>query len=379
MVKQPMRNICHFLADKTSKTSSLLNTSILTIAILVICLLISHAASYMTIAIAHNDCRTFFETNRTVCGRFLDYWSKNGELRQQGFPISDEIQEKSEIDGKVYKVQYFERAVFEAHPENQEPYDVLLSLLGGFEYKTGWGKPYWPVQTVNNDNPLFFSQTGKTIGGKFRAYWEQNGGLSQQGYPISNEFQERNLVDDKLYTVQYFERSVFELHPENQAPYDVLLSLLGRSRYNAHYNITAKPTPLTASISECRDILKRHGTTIAQGTNTIPTGRLNLKTYRVEEIPLAHIVNCPNIIPPGAERFWRIYVTAEEPLYHYEGGNIFGIFIDRDLVGSVGAGDGAYNAYTFNISVLHDGGTVSLGPGFPFLPLTERLHFNKIP
>jgi hypothetical protein len=27
-------------------------------------------------------------------------------------------------------VQYFERARFEYHPENQPPYDVLLGLLG---------------------------------------------------------------------------------------------------------------------------------------------------------------------------------------------------------------------------------------------------------
>jgi hypothetical protein len=31
--------------------------------------------------------------------------------------------------------------------------------------------------------------------------------------------------------VQYFERAVFEHHPENAAPNDVLLSLLGTLRY----------------------------------------------------------------------------------------------------------------------------------------------------
>jgi hypothetical protein len=43
--------------------------------------------------------------------------------------------EKSDLDGKTYKVQYFERAVFEHHPENPAPYDVLLSQLGTFRYK----------------------------------------------------------------------------------------------------------------------------------------------------------------------------------------------------------------------------------------------------
>jgi len=33
-------------------------------------------------------------------------------------------------DGKQYQVQWFERARFELHPENDAPYDVLLGLLG---------------------------------------------------------------------------------------------------------------------------------------------------------------------------------------------------------------------------------------------------------
>jgi hypothetical protein len=79
--------------------------------------------------------RTFKETGKTVSGRFLEYWNQNGGLAQQGFPLSDEFQEVSELDGKTYTVQYFERAVFEKHPENPKPYDVLLSQLGTFRYK----------------------------------------------------------------------------------------------------------------------------------------------------------------------------------------------------------------------------------------------------
>jgi hypothetical protein len=78
---------------------------------------------------------TFPETGKTVSGRFLEYWKQNGGLPQQGFPISDPFMEKSDLDGKTYMVQYFERAVFEMHPENPKPYDVLLSQLGTFRYK----------------------------------------------------------------------------------------------------------------------------------------------------------------------------------------------------------------------------------------------------
>src|SRR4051812_27305206 len=69
-------------------------------------------------ALAQPKARTFTETGKTISGGFLDYWSQNGGLAQQGFPISEEFPEISETDGKSYVVQYFERAVFEHHPEN---------------------------------------------------------------------------------------------------------------------------------------------------------------------------------------------------------------------------------------------------------------------
>jgi hypothetical protein len=47
--------------------------------------------------------------------------------------------EISDLDGKPYTVQYFERAVFEMHPENQSPYGVLLSQLGTFRYQEKYG------------------------------------------------------------------------------------------------------------------------------------------------------------------------------------------------------------------------------------------------
>ena len=79
--------------------------------------------------------QTFPETGKSVTGIFLDYWKQHGGLAQQGYPISGLLTEKSPLDGKTYTVQYFERAVFEYHPENQAPNDVLLSQLGTFRYQ----------------------------------------------------------------------------------------------------------------------------------------------------------------------------------------------------------------------------------------------------
>ncbi|MGN6755256.1 MAG: hypothetical protein ACTHMJ_02580 [Thermomicrobiales bacterium] len=80
-----------------------------------------------------------------------------------------------------------------------------------------------------------FSATGKTVCGAFLTYWQTHGGLAQQGLPLTNPFQEVSPVDNNIYTVQYFERAVFEWHPENTPPYDVLLSLLGREALQRQY------------------------------------------------------------------------------------------------------------------------------------------------
>lgn len=181
--------------------------------------------------------QTFPETGRTVSGIFLDYWSQHGGLAQQGFPISNVFTETSDLDGKHYLVQYFERAVFEYHPEQTDPqYQVLLSQLGTFAYRQKYPSGAPGQQTNTAQGSIHFSETGHSLGGRFLQYWQEHGGLAQQGFPISDEFTETSDLDGKPYLVQYFERAVFEYHPENAGTqYDVLLSLLGKFRYTAKY------------------------------------------------------------------------------------------------------------------------------------------------
>lgn len=314
--------------------------------------------------------RNFSETGKTVSGRFLDYWNKNGGLAQQGFPISEVMTEVSDLDGKSYTVQYFERAVFEQHPENKPPYDVLLSQLGTFHARQknpapaggitpgtitgkvdfplpfgfqafrvyalpvngGNGGRYFSVNTWENETAYtlagvapgtyyivaylsdaeqvgntpsaaaytrsvpcikaspqakcadhtlvpvtvkagetvrgidaidpgtglpdvdlstppglyptepdpegrctIFAQTSRTVCGKFLQYWLLHGDIAQQGLPISDETVEKSDLDGKPYTVQYFQRAVFEYHPEQKPPFNVLLSQLGTFRYKEKY------------------------------------------------------------------------------------------------------------------------------------------------
>lgn len=189
---------------------------------------------------AQSGSRTFPQTGQTVSGQFLTYWDGHGALAQQGYPISPEMQETSDLNGQNYTVQYFERAVFEKHPENQPPFDTLLSQLGTFRYKQKYPAGA-PGQQASTDNARVFAETGKHLGGLFRAYWESHGALAQQGFPISEEFTEVSDLNGQSYTVQYFERAVFEKHPENKPPYDVLLSQLGTFQYNAKYKNGGQP------------------------------------------------------------------------------------------------------------------------------------------
>ncbi len=163
----------------------------------------------------------FAETRHNLGGAFRNYWLANGGLARFGLPLTEEFTEVSPDDGKEYTVQYFERARFEYHPEYAgTPNDVLLGRLGLRQHALDG--PTTPIIGAT-----YFEQTGHNLGGAFREYWLTNGGLAIFGLPITEEFTEVGS-DGKPYTVQYFERNRFEFHPENAAPYDVLLGLLGR-------------------------------------------------------------------------------------------------------------------------------------------------------
>lgn len=164
----------------------------------------------------------FAPTGHTLRGAFLDYWNKYGGLAQFGYPLSEEFFEPVGADNKLYQVQYFERNRFESHPENKgTQYEVLLGTLG-----QNFHAP--DPRAAQIPNATYFQETWHNLSGAFKTYWESHGGLFVHGFPITEQFQEKNPTDGKEYTVQYFERSRFELHPENAgSQYEVLLGLLG--------------------------------------------------------------------------------------------------------------------------------------------------------
>jgi hypothetical protein len=82
--------------------------------------------------------------------------------------------------------------------------------------------------TANTQTQVYFPEVGHTLRGAFLKYWQQNGGLAIFGYPISEEYPEVSETNGNIYTVQYFERNRFELHPEFAGTRnEVLMGLLG--------------------------------------------------------------------------------------------------------------------------------------------------------
>jgi hypothetical protein len=212
------------------------------------------AASIRSESVAHaqTDSQTFAQTGKTVRGKFLErYLDAMDWATRYGLPISDEMQERSETDGKVYTTQYFEWVTFELHPDNAPPYDVLFSLLGVFEYKRKYPNGA-PGQAANTSpGSLLFPETGKRLGCHFLDYWLRNGGLMLNGYPISEELAEVSDADGNTYRVQYFQRAILAYHGENEPPGNVVRLKVGMMNYRARYPqqapaLTATPSGGTA-------------------------------------------------------------------------------------------------------------------------------------
>lgn len=170
-----------------------------------------------------SNARYFSETGFWVNDPFLSFWQEHGGLETFGYPISRVFYQ----DG-LFR-QYFERAVFEQHDENAgTPYVVLLNRLGSLTSVDRRAEvPFQSVGSAPSADCSYYTETHHSLCGTFRAFWQAHGGLAAFGFPISEPFDELSQTDGKVHRVQYFERTRFELHPENAPPYDVLLGLLG--------------------------------------------------------------------------------------------------------------------------------------------------------
>ncbi|MCG8348665.1 MAG: lamin tail domain-containing protein [Chloroflexales bacterium] len=190
----------------------------------------------------------FPETGFCIAGRIRTFWEQNGGLPVFGYPIGPQQEEL--IEGQPFQVQWFERNRLELHPENATPYDVLLGRLGVDRLEQQGRDWFTFPRSEPQSRCRFFAETGHNVCGEILAAWRASG-LELDGRPVTTEAEslalfglplsdpQPELIEGREYIVQWFERARFELHPENQPPFNVLLGLLGNEVRSA-----AQPAPV---------------------------------------------------------------------------------------------------------------------------------------
>ena len=190
----------------------------------------------------------FSQTGQYLGLGFLNYWLDNGSVTTFGYPITGEIQQNQSGTSTPITVQYFERAVFEYNAGAPDGQQVQVRRLGAdlaAQASAKWdagqikardvaislgfplpdeSNPFAPVPAVEDDFSLvYFAATQHTLSNGFYDFWGMHGGVSVFGYPISQEFRDPATG----FTVQYFERAIFEWHPNDPNGQTVQLRLLG--------------------------------------------------------------------------------------------------------------------------------------------------------
>jgi hypothetical protein len=181
----------------------------------------------------------FPETGHHLGGIFKSFWEAYGSFSTFGFPLTEEYVETNADTGDALTVQWFERQRYEWHPENAgTPYEVLLGRLG-VELLAAQGRDWTTFPKADPAAPGYVPETGQAVASEFASYWSSHGldfgdsgtsyreSLALFGYPISPPMIETNADGDTVLT-QYFERAVFEYHPDNAGTaYEVLLRRVG--------------------------------------------------------------------------------------------------------------------------------------------------------
>jgi hypothetical protein len=373
------------LIDQAQETSMRRSRVVLLLALLAL-----GFAPFMPLAVrpAGAEPTCFPETKRCMEGAFRDFWQSHGALEILGLPIS-----QSFVDSRGLIVQYYERAILEWHPKNAPEFQVLLTRLGDERLGQRPERTGAPQQPCAAPGCALLAQTQHTLRGAFLAYWQANGDLPVFGFPLTEEFTEKNPSDGKPYLVQYFERNRFEFHPENQGRYQVLLGLLGAEAFKTQPALATKPAvpvpdytrvvglPVRMEIPSI-NVSARVEQVGVDATNTMetPTDPFDVGWYKLGARPgqpgnavVAGHVDYANIGPtvfwdvrllkPGAEIVvtddaglrWRFVVQTVEsyPVEQFPGVRVFGPTdqANLNLISCVGDFDRATASYNQRVVI----------------------------
>ena len=304
----------------------------LAIAFMILCSLI-FAPSTTTHAASGDRC--FAETGFCINGRIRAYWERNGGLPVFGFPTSS--LQATNIEGKTFMAQNFERNRLELHPENSYPYDVLIGRVGALNMMEVFGAETSDVIEKIDYNTAsyadgsllkdskyckWFPETRQFVCGAFLYYWKTHGlqldgnsniseaeSLALFGLPISY-----NMlwdIEGRKIEVQIFERARFEYHDDKPEPYKVLLGLLGNEFLSQSGSNSSNTT-----------------TTTAPDTTTTTTTPVETATILVfVQFNIGSAVTKFEVSPAGKNE-WAYYVDSSDNIAKAKSGEIRGYYVD---------------------------------------------------
>ncbi len=257
----------------------------------------------------------FPETGHNVGLQIKRFFDANGGVATFGFPLTELI-----VGADGVQVQYFERARFEYRPSAPPEARVAITRAGSL-LSEGRSDPAFQWLAASPDPARdFFPESGHTLGGAFRWYWQTRGGLAAFGYPVSEELKEWDQAAGVERLVQYFERARLEYRPELAgSPDEVGLSPVGR------WLLERDPVALAATAPA------RPVTLLGQATTGFPTS----STERVTNISRAAAMVDGFVVPAGAEFSFNAVGDFSEANGFVEGYGIIGGRLEKVVGGGL--------------------------------------------
>ncbi|MEA3308335.1 MAG: hypothetical protein U9Q70_02325 [Chloroflexota bacterium] len=142
--------------------------------------------------------KRYEETGCAVQGSFLEFFESRGGLEIFGYPLTEPFWQ-----GGI-RVQYFQKARFESHPDHPPLYQVQLGLLAD---ELNYRNPARPRQQPDSSTRHYFPETGHTVSLAFLRFFKEHGGIDIFGYPLTEMYYEEGRI------VQYFQRMKLAWYP----------------------------------------------------------------------------------------------------------------------------------------------------------------------
>lgn len=228
------------------------------------------------------NCEFLNESGHWVCDEFLEFYIERGGVEIFGYPLT------AAYDDPVLglRVQYFQRARMEWHPDNDPPHKVQLGLLVdelGYSYPPADPED---IPAIPDPNREYFPKTEHVVADAFLDYFREKGGLEIFGYPRSESLYENG------YHVQYFQRARMEWHPEDAVGRQVRLTLIGET-YTRLHDINTDP-----AIIELRQLNAtasvRHVVVGQQGIQTVFVYVVDQYQNPVEGVDVDRVIRYQN-------------------------------------------------------------------------------------